>query len=468
MKPRLILTPTSLTLLVAILLCGSSAHAQANSDQQLADQLKTHYHLTSIGVDPSGAQVVTQPGTVLVVQKDGILGVPPNIAYALTATWRDDQLHGPGTLQVLVANVAKPITVGEKVYVAKIDVNSKKDKDRISFLVVECDSCNGGDASSYKSNVAFQFPKGYLAGAQVDQVEDVINQVLTIDAGDDAAQQQPQDDAPQNSQDSAAPPGLTNDDVLKMVHARLPDSVVVAKIKSSNCQFDTSPDALISMKQAGVSESVLRAIAEAPVSGPGPEPPPAPVCNEYGPCVASGLAALKSFQLDQAVPYFQQASDLNPSGADAWAGLGYARFGLGQYDDAAGAFDRALQLGYILQANVCHAKALCGDTGIFRLSMKEVSFTNGKGEKEFAAAPSAVSSDGATLFGRASTPAYCLNIRFGGKNYRFYYIPKDIQCQMNFVCPEPGLTRQKIFADYVHGALVRMASGNLVSSPNPR
>jgi hypothetical protein len=33
---------------------------------------------------------------------------------------------------------------------------------------------------------------------------------------------------------------LTNDDVVKMVQAKLGDDVVIAKIKSSACKFDTS------------------------------------------------------------------------------------------------------------------------------------------------------------------------------------------------------------------------------------
>jgi len=56
---------------------------------------------------------------------------------------------------------------------------------------------------------------------------------------------------------------LTNDDVIKMVQAKLPDAVVVAKIKSSQCKFDTSPDTLIKLKQTGVSDMVLQAMAEA-------------------------------------------------------------------------------------------------------------------------------------------------------------------------------------------------------------
>ena len=58
----------------------------------------------------------------------------------------------------------------------------------------------------------------------------------------------------------AAP--LTNQDIIKMVQAKLPDAVVVAKIKSTPCKFDTSADALIALKQDGASDAVLAAMAE--------------------------------------------------------------------------------------------------------------------------------------------------------------------------------------------------------------
>lgn len=76
-------------------------------------------------------------------------------------------------------------------------------------------------------------------------------------------------------------PALTNDDVTKMVTAKLGDSVIVAKIKSTSCKFDTGTDALIKLKQAGVSDAVLAAMAEGapapPASGAaGAAPPPDP------------------------------------------------------------------------------------------------------------------------------------------------------------------------------------------------
>jgi len=66
---------------------------------------------------------------------------------------------------------------------------------------------------------------------------------------------------------------LNNDDIMKMVQAKLADAVIVAKVKSSTCKFDTSTDALIKLKGAGVSDAVLEAMAGC---GAGPTSVPAP------------------------------------------------------------------------------------------------------------------------------------------------------------------------------------------------
>ncbi len=59
----------------------------------------------------------------------------------------------------------------------------------------------------------------------------------------------------------AAPPTqkpLTNEDILSMVQAGLPQEVVIEKIKSSKTAFDTSTEALVALKKAGVSGDVIR------------------------------------------------------------------------------------------------------------------------------------------------------------------------------------------------------------------
>ncbi len=54
-----------------------------------------------------------------------------------------------------------------------------------------------------------------------------------------------------------------NEDVIKMAKAGLDDTIIIAKIGGSKCQFDTSPDALIRLKQGGVSAAVLKAMLAA-------------------------------------------------------------------------------------------------------------------------------------------------------------------------------------------------------------
>ena len=53
---------------------------------------------------------------------------------------------------------------------------------------------------------------------------------------------------------------LQNEDVVKMAKAGFDDGTIIAKIGSSKCQFDTSTDALIQLKDSGVSAAVIRAI----------------------------------------------------------------------------------------------------------------------------------------------------------------------------------------------------------------
>ena len=55
--------------------------------------------------------------------------------------------------------------------------------------------------------------------------------------------------------------GLNNDSIMRMVSAQLSDDVIVTTINASPGAYDTSPDSLIALKQAGVSDKVIAAIA---------------------------------------------------------------------------------------------------------------------------------------------------------------------------------------------------------------
>jgi hypothetical protein len=61
---------------------------------------------------------------------------------------------------------------------------------------------------------------------------------------------------------------LTNKDILDMNKIGLPPQILVAKIKSSQCNFDTSPASLQALKTGGLGDSVILAMVEAPSGQP--------------------------------------------------------------------------------------------------------------------------------------------------------------------------------------------------------
>jgi hypothetical protein len=200
-------TLKAVAVIIAGLLPAGIANAQGGADS-LEGQLAAKYKVAKIGQDSSGISV-TDPGTVLVIKKGGILSVTSSNMVVIPSYVKDGQVHSAngnamaGVSKLLKwKNVSDPtgsttaetkfLTIGEKVYVSKIEVNRKDSK--VSMAIIECDSCNSvQDASQRKAQVVFQFPKDYLAGADGGQVSDVISQVLEIQPEEAAQQDQPQD-----------------------------------------------------------------------------------------------------------------------------------------------------------------------------------------------------------------------------------------------------------------------------------
>jgi len=275
----------------------------------LQEQLQAQYKSVKMGSDSNGPTVLEE-GTVLAIQKGGILGVPYSNPKGCTAKYENANLKPPsgwctqsrggggkigGFLKNKIpgsSNVSDSKTStsdtryfkkGEKVYPSNIAIDLKNEK--IAFGVVACDTCNKTDPPTYyKAEVDFQFPSGFLEKGDVSKIEDTIAEVFQLDSGGDAQQSQEQQQGGQDQQApagqgqdqaqapaaasaAAAPaapagPTLSNDDILKLVKAKLPESVIIKKIANSNCAFDTDPDALIKLKQAGVSEGVINAMVD--------------------------------------------------------------------------------------------------------------------------------------------------------------------------------------------------------------
>jgi hypothetical protein len=212
----------------------------------LQEQLSAQYKVVKMGSDTGGYSVVDK-GTLLAVQKGGILGVPYGDQSILSTKYENGTVHSPNTtvskgIGFAMKKFGKEQTthlfaVGDKVYPAKIDVNPGKDT--VTLEIVECDTCNKTDPPTYmKANVVFQFPKGSLANGNAGQVEDTIGQLLSVSSEDaqqaqgndqqqggggdqggqqQAAQDQGQQPAAQDQQQQAQPAsiekGMTTDQV---------------------------------------------------------------------------------------------------------------------------------------------------------------------------------------------------------------------------------------------------------------
>src|SRR5271166_4784007 len=229
-----------IVLVAALIFSMPSASAQAPT---LQEQLAAQYKLVKMGSDTSGYSVVEE-GTLLAIQKGGLIGVPYSDTSVQSNKYEGGVVHAPnamlskgigfGMKKFGKEQTTKLFAKGDKVYPTKIDVSLEKDT--VTMGIVACDKCNKTDPTTYnKANVVFVFPKGSLAAASAGQVEDTIGTLLSISSddqqeakgdqqsGDQGGQQQQQAGQDQAQQQPAAqqPPaepasiekGMTTDQV---------------------------------------------------------------------------------------------------------------------------------------------------------------------------------------------------------------------------------------------------------------
>lgn len=194
--------------------CLIAIAQDANEPQpSLRDLLITKYKLTKTAFGPNGTQVV-DAGPDFVVRKGGLFGVNPTRLGKCEAHYKQGDLRPPGRFCTAGDPNGRFLDPGERVFLTKLDVNSKKGT--ITVDVIECDSCNGAQQiSSLKSSIVFDFPSGYLDNAAPGQVSDVIDQVFGPDEGpapqpgmaaQPAVEQPAQPAAAQPAQPAAAAP----------------------------------------------------------------------------------------------------------------------------------------------------------------------------------------------------------------------------------------------------------------------
>src|SRR5271167_2143655 len=134
---------SGIVLVAAVVIPMSLASGQASTVQ---DELLKTYKLAKIGSDTDGYSVVEE-GTVLAIQKGGILAVPYADSTDFKTKYQDGQIHAPGGLSVvgrksIMGHFGKEQTThlfakGDKVYPTKFDV--KIEKDTVTMGIVACD-----------------------------------------------------------------------------------------------------------------------------------------------------------------------------------------------------------------------------------------------------------------------------------------------------------------------------------------
>jgi hypothetical protein len=239
------LIPAIIAIVCGAVFCSTRAGGQG-APVSLQEQLAAQYKVVKMGSDSGGYSVV-EPGTLLAIQKGGILGVPYSDTSVLSTKYESGTVHSPSTLMSKgigfgMKKFGKEQTthlfqVGDKVYPSKIEVDVNKDD--VAMTIVACDTCNKTDPATYnKAKVVFHFSKGALAKASAGDIEDTIGQLLSIsdesqqDQGGQVAQGQGQDQqaAPQQQ---AEPQTIEKGQTTDQVQAALgkPDKIVNLGLK---------------------------------------------------------------------------------------------------------------------------------------------------------------------------------------------------------------------------------------------
>jgi hypothetical protein len=185
--------PTAISLAV-ILPAFSLARAQGHA-ATLEQQLESQYILTTPTADET--DIVTT-GSVLILQKRGFSAGSVSSKVPAQNTYKDGQIkapatgviqkgcrfyHFPGCDQVQNAvGPSRDFVRGETLYVTRIAAD--RNKDTIVFYLISDAYENAG---RYKGSLTFQFPRGYVAFADLARVLPTIAEVFAIAPTEDAS-----------------------------------------------------------------------------------------------------------------------------------------------------------------------------------------------------------------------------------------------------------------------------------------
>lgn len=171
----------------AVVIIGSPAAAMAASHGDLEEALTGKYTLTKTGID---RMRITQPGTVLVIQQDGIiadLGSDATYTDNRIIEGKIEQAHGmAGFLQE--KSRSRTLKSGEKVYLYKIEVKD----DKVRYYLITCDTFDvdihgSSRQTRYKALLSFELGKDQMETATADAIKKTADTVVIPEADAKAA-----------------------------------------------------------------------------------------------------------------------------------------------------------------------------------------------------------------------------------------------------------------------------------------
>jgi hypothetical protein len=110
--------------------------------------------------------------------------------------------------------------------------------------------------------------------------------------------------APAPTPSPAKAEGLTVDGVVAMAEAGLSDDVIIARLRKQDKGFDLSPEEMIRLKKAKVSDAVIQAMLDpkAAVNAPAPQATPAAAPVVYAAPGIAGVAGIRAPGASGATP----------------------------------------------------------------------------------------------------------------------------------------------------------------------
>lgn len=169
-------------LCLSMIAIGLVTNASAGDRSALEEGLKGKYVLTKTGIDRVR---ITQAGTVLVIQKEGISGDLASDMTFLNNKVRDGQVAQAGGFGAAMQDkkTSRDLKVGDKVYLFKLEAKD----DQVRYFIITCDTYDVNVHGStrqtrYKALLSFELGKEFLQTADADAVKKAVDAVIVPEA----------------------------------------------------------------------------------------------------------------------------------------------------------------------------------------------------------------------------------------------------------------------------------------------